>query len=143
MKKLIAVIIAAVMAVSLFGCAMTEETQFDNTIEILKEAKDVTVHLYKDGEESLLVEVNDEFISYFEGEWEKESGRDGGDKVLTVTVGTQHEITFFDNGRAMIYYGKTSVVERDRTYYSVVLDESLESLYNWCSETGTVSETEK
>lgn len=143
MKKIIAIVISMVMAVCLFGCAVTEETQFENTMKILKEAEDVTVHLYKDGEESLLVEVNDEFVSHFEGEWEKAGGRDGGDKVLTVTVGTQHEITFFDNGRAMIYYGKTSVVEKDRTYYSVVLNESIESLYNWCLETGTVAETEE
>lgn len=143
MKKIVAVIMAMVMALCFFGCAMTEETQYENTMDILKEAEDVTVHLYKDGEESLLVEVDDEFISYFGGEWEKAGGRDGGDKVLTVTVGTQHEITFFDNGRAMIYYGKTSVIEKDRTYYSVVLDESLESFYDWCLETGTVPETEK
>ncbi len=133
---------AFAMTTCLFGCAVTEETQFENTMEILQEAENVTVHLYKDGEKSLQVKADDRFISFFEGEWEKASGRDRGEKVLTVTVGTQHEITFFDNGRAMIYYGKTSVVEKDRTYYSVVLDESLESLYTWCSETGTVPETE-
>ena len=142
MRKIISAIMALIMTVCLFGCAMTEETEFENTMDILKEAETVTVHLYKNGEESLLIEVNDEFVSYFDGQWENASGRDGGDKVLTLIVGTQHEITFFDNGRAMIYYGKTSVVERDRTYYSVALDESLDSLYDWCSEMGTVPETE-
>ncbi len=143
MKKILAfIMVVTVAAACLFGCAMTENTQFESTMEILKDAEKVTVHLYNDGEESLQVNVDEQFLSMLEGSWEKASGRDGGDKVLTVTVGTQHEITFFDNGRAMIYYGKTSVLEKDRAYYTVALDGSLESLYEFCSETGTAPETE-
>lgn len=143
MKKILAfIMVVTVAAACLFGCAMTENTQFESTMEILKNAEKVTVHLYNDGEESLQVNVDEQFLSMLEGSWVKASGRDGGDKVLTVTVGTQHEITFFDNGRAMIYYGKTSVLEKDRAYYTVALDGSLESLYDFCSETGTAPETE-
>ena len=145
MKRFISILLASVLLFSLSACAVPEKADDPAlTMDVLKEAEEITVHLYKEKEEkSLSLEVTEELLRLTKGKWEKRSGRPDSDKVLTLTVGTQHEITFFDNGRAMIYYGKTSVIEKDRTYYSVVLDESLESFYDWCLETGTVPETEK
>lgn len=143
MKRFAAFAVALSMFLCLFGCAMTEESGIEATLAALKEAENVTVHIYRDGEKALLVENTEDICEMIEGEWKKAGGRDGGEKVLTVTVGTQHEITFFDNGRAMIYYGFTTVFEKDRCYYSVDLDSDLDSLYDYVEENGTVPETEE
>ena len=144
MKRIFALILAAVMSCALFGCALTEESGVDFTMKALSEAEEVTVHLYLEEEEKLLdLEVTEELCNLLKGEWEKVSGRGNGKKVLTVTVGTQHEITLFDNGRAMIYYGYASVVEKDRCYYVVDLDGDVDSLYGYCEENGTVHVAEE
>ena len=77
------------------------------------------------------------------GKWEKREGRPDSDKVLTLTVATQHEITYFEDGSVMIYYGYASVFEKDRCYFNVTLDEGIAGLYNWCRDNGTVPETEE
>ncbi|MBQ4066675.1 MAG: hypothetical protein IJD22_03405 [Clostridia bacterium] len=137
MRKLAAVLLILCMAVTSVGCALTEESGFDYTYNTLKEAESVTVHLYgEDGEEALEVPVRDELTSLFTGEWEHASGQDGGKKTVTVTVQTQHEITFFDNGIAMIYYGYASVAEKDRCYYSVKLDGSVEEICEYAEKHG-------
>lgn len=143
MKKAVAALLALIVAAGLWGCAVTEESGYETALKALSEAETVLVHLYCDGEETLELEVTDELSSLIEGKWEKTSGRGGGEKELTITVGTQHEITFFDNGTAMIYYGFTSVIEKDRCYYSVALDGDFEELYDHCQENGTVPETEE
>ncbi len=143
MKRIIALILSALCAFALFGCAVTEESGSDHTLKSLGEADEVIVHLYGDEEKSLEVQVTKELEELLSGKWEKAAGRDGGDKVITITVGTQHEITFFDNGRAMIYYGYASVVEKDRRYYNVTLDSDIDNLYDYCVENGTVPETEE
>ena len=143
MKKIFAVLLALSLAAGLFGCAVTEESGYEATMETFGDAEKITAHLYRDGEEALEVEVTEELTGLVGGEWKETDGRSGGEKVLTLTVGTQHEITFFDNGRAMIYYGYASVIEKDRRYYNVTLDSDLDSLYNYCKENGTVPETEE
>ena len=143
MKRFVMFLTVFAVAFSLFGCALTKEVGIDATLAALDEAENVTVHLYRDGEKSLTIDDTDEICKMIEGKWEKVSGRDGGEKVLTITVGTQHEITFFDNGRAMIYYGFTNVIEKDRCYYSVDLADDLDSLYDFAEENGIVSETEE
>jgi len=135
-KRITALLLAVLCALSLFGCGVTEETGYDHTLAALKEAEKVTVHLYGKEEESLVVPATDELSSLMAGEWKEAAGQDGGVKLLTVTVGTQHEVTFFDNGRAMIYYGFTSVVERDRRYYEVKLEKSISDIEEYAKKHG-------
>ncbi|MBQ2730309.1 MAG: hypothetical protein IJF69_05995 [Clostridia bacterium] len=143
MKKTVALILGICMMLALCGCAISEKAGTEATFEVLSEKETVSVHLYRDGETTLDLKVTDELQSLLSGDWEKVSGRAGGEKVLTLTVDTQHEITFFDNGKAMIYYGYVDVFEKDRCYYDVTLDGELDELYDWCCENGTVPAVEE
>lgn len=145
MKKITGIILAVALLFSLSACAVPEKADDPAlTMDVLKEAEEITVHLYKEKEEkSLSLEVTEELLQLTKGKWEKRSGRPDSDKVLTLTVGTQHEITFFENGEAMIYYGYATVIEKDRCYYNVTLDGELSDLYDWCLENGTVPEDEE
>ena len=145
MKKLLSILLVSVLVFSLSACAIPEKAEDpEKTMEILSEAEEITVHLYGEKEEkTLLLEVTEELLSLTEGKWEKASSRPDGKKVLTLTVGTQHEITYFEDGSVMIYYGYASVFEKDRCYFNVTLDEGIAELYNWCRDNGTVPETEE
>lgn len=151
MKKIIALILAAITVFGLCACSVgggdkkdMAKVRYNEAMDAVKDADKLLVHFY-DSEEETTLEIDSckELEKLLSGTYENVSGKDGGKKVLTVTVGTQHEITFFDNGRAMIYYGFISVFEKDRYYYEFSLDEGFENLYNWCKENGTVPETEK
>lgn len=145
MKKVIAIFLFAAFLFSLCSCALTAESDIDSTMAALKDAKEISAHLYKDEETSYSLKVTDELLvlDLVEGKWEKAGGQNGGTKVLTLTVGTQHEITFFDNGIAMIYYGYAGVFEKDRRYFSVSLDSSLEDLYSYIEDFGKIIEAEE
>ena len=144
MKRYISIFLAAVLAFSLSACAVPEKADDPTlTLDVLKSAEEITVHLYGEEEKALSLEVTDELLSLTEGKWEKMSGRPDADKVLTLTVATQHEITYFEDGSVMIYYGYASVFERDRCYYTVELEGELSELYDWCEENGKVPETEE
>lgn len=137
-RRSIAVLLAflGVLAV-LSGCVRTEESGFDYTFKALSEAEKVTVHIYnKEEEEAYRVPVTEELIKLVKGEWTPVSGQDGGKKTITLTVDTQHEITFFDNGRAMIFYGYASVVERDRCYYEAKLDGDVAKIEEYTNKHG-------
>ncbi|MBE6587489.1 MAG: hypothetical protein E7647_03635 [Ruminococcaceae bacterium] len=137
MKRIIALIICVICIFSLSACALTEESGYEATYEALKEAETVVIHTYEGEEdESLRVDVTDELLSLFEGKWESADGRGKGNKVVTVTVGTQHEITFFDNGIAMIYYGYANVLEKDRRHYKADLDARCDELVAYAEERG-------
>ncbi len=138
MKRIIAALLCILTALAFSSCALTEESDVDSTLAALKDAKKITAHLYTDEETSYTVKVTEELLSLVEGDWEKAGGQDGGTKVLTLTVGTQHEITFFDNGVAMIYYGYAGVFEKDRRYFSVDLEKEIDNLYNYIEENGKV-----
>ncbi len=121
----------------LSGCVLTEESGYGSTMKALEEADNVTVHLYGEEEEAAYrVPVTEELTSLLKGNWVRASGQDGGTKLLTITVSTQHEITFFDNGRAMIYYGYASVVERDRCYYTAELENELSAIEKYTDKNG-------
>ncbi len=138
MKRIIAALLCTITLFTLCSCALTEESDVDATLAALKDAKEITAHLYTDEETSYTLKVKEELLSLIEGDWKKAGGQDGGTKVLTITVGTQHEITFFDNGVAMIYYGYASVFEKDRRYFNVDLNSDLDNLYNYIEENGKV-----
>ena len=145
MKKITGIILAVALLFSLSACAVPEKADDPAlTMDVLKEAEEITVHLYKEKEEkSLSLEVTEELLQLTKGKWEKRSGRPDSDKVLTLTVATQHEITYFEDGSVMIYYGYASVFEKDRCYYTLSLEGELSDLYDWCLENGTVPEDEE
>lgn len=140
MKKIIAALLCAITVFALCSCALTEESGIESTLEVLKDAEKITAHVYGDSETSYELEVTDELLALVEGKWEAAGGQGGGTKVLTLTVATQHEITFFDNGVAMVYYGYASVLEKDRRYFTVDLEENLEKLSDYVTENGKVIE---
>ena len=142
MKRFIAALLCAITAFALCSCALTEESDVESTLKVLEDAKEITAHLYSDGETSYELSVTDELLSLVEGKWEPAGGQNGGEKVLTLTVATQHEITFFDNGVAMVYYGYAGVLEKDRRYYTVDLEEELTKLCDYVFENGKVIEEE-
>ena len=144
MKKITGIILAVALLFSLSACAVPEKADDPAlTMDVLSEAEEITVHLYKEkAETALTLEVTDELLSLTEGKWEKMKGSPDADKVLTLTVATQHEITYFEDGSAMIYYGYASVFEKDRCYYTVSLEGELDDLYSWCLENGRVPEEE-
>lgn len=164
MKRIIEAIICAALLFSLASCAMTESTKPEAVISVLEEKaaieikgddeekeeaaneKTVNVHFYKDGKEKTLdLLVTDELLPLFDADWKKVSEKGSGDKVITFTIDVQHEVTFFDNGRAMIFCGYCSILEKDRIYYEIDLENGLESLYTYAEENGTepISEDEK
>ncbi len=157
MKRLTALCLVIVFAFSLVSCAMTQGIKPDavekrlaekaavkiegteEEMESLKDEKTVSVHLHKDKKKAKTLDllVTDELLELFSADWKKASSKGGGNKVITFTIDVQHEVTFFDNGRAMIYYGYCSVLEKDRAYYEITLENGLESLYNYAKENGT------
>ena len=138
MKRFIAALLCAITAFALCSCALTEESDIESTLAVLEEAEEITAHLYSEEETSYELSVTDELLALVEGEWTAAGGQDGGTKVLTLTVATQHEITFFDNGVAMVYYGYAGVLEKDRRYFTVELEEDLEKLYDYIEENGKI-----
>ena len=138
MKKIIAALLCAITVFALCSCALTEESDIESTLKVLEDAKEISAHVYSDEETSYELKVTDELLSLVEGEWESAGGQDGGKKVITLTVATQHEITFFDNGVAMVYYGYASVLEKDRRYFTVDLEEELSKLCDYVEENGKV-----
>ena len=140
MKKIIAALLCAITVFALCSCALTEQSDIENTLAILKDAEEITAHVYTSSETSYEIEVTDELLALVEGKWETANGQAGGKKVLTLTVATQHEITFFDNGVAMVYYGYANVIEKDRRYFKVDLNESTEKLSDYITENGKVIE---
>lgn len=141
MKRIIATVLCLVLALSLFGCAVTEESGFESTLEAIKEAEMITAYFYGDEEEPILeVEVTDELCDLMKGQWSAKDSLPEGEKVITVSLGEHHEVTFFDDGSAVIYYGFAGITEKDRCYYSVELESELSELCDWCIDHGTVPE---
>lgn len=143
LKRIIAALLCAVMVVVLCGCALTEESGFESTLSAIKEAESVKVYTYGDDEKVLEIEKADVLAECLAGSWEVISSYKEGGKVLTVSLGEHHEITFFDNGTAVIYYGFATILEKDRCYYNVTLDDGLENLLDWCIENGVSQNAEQ
>ncbi len=164
MKKIVFVVMAVLLATALASCAYTPESTPDKIIEVLEskaeetvldegteeeieasiKEKTVSVHLYKEKEEKTLELIADDALcALFEGEWKETDSKGEGEKIISFTVDTQHEITFFDNGRAMVYYGFCTIFEKDRRYFEISLDGGVDALYNFAKEHGIESEEEE
>lgn len=156
MKKITSAILIIVLLISCVmftGCNATEQCEYDSFIKALNEIKDavpeedadeeeietindVTACIYGDEEHYYSVHVTDEFLSLFDGEFVK-ADRFSGNKVLSVTLSMQYEITLFDSGDAMIYYGFCNVFQSDRQYYTFKLTNSVDALRDYITENGT------
>lgn len=135
-KRIIAILLFAVLTVTLCACAVTEESGYEHTFSEISKSEKVNVYTYKD-EGTLEIDKTEELSEKLSGNWEAVSNYKEGKKVLTISLGEHHEVTFFDNGTAVIYYGFATILEKDRCYYNVTLDSGLDDLYNWCVENGT------
>lgn len=164
MKRIACSVLAAFLAMAMSSCAHTPESTPDKIIEVLESKaeetvleegteeeiadsirdKNISVHLYKASEEKTLdLVASEELCELFKGEWKEADSKGDGEKIISFTVDTQHEITFFDNGRAMVYYGYCSVYEKDRRYFEISLDGGLDALYDFAAEHGTEPEEEE
>ena len=156
MKKITAIILVLTLLTScllLTGCNATNECEYDSLVSALGDIKDavpdedaeedeiesvnsVTACIYGDDEQYYNVKVDDGFIFHFYGQFAKADSF-SGKKVLSVTLSMQYEITFFDSGDAMIYYGFCNVFQSDRQYYKFKLNDGLDSLREYIIKNGT------
>jgi hypothetical protein len=129
------------MMLSMVSCAKNPRCTLDAAKEKMNAEESVIAYVYDD-EKSYEVK-SDVLEKMLSGEW-KEASRDGdAKKVLSVTVGVQYEVCFFEDGSAMIYSGLAGILQRDRAYYEVKLDVSLEEMCNMIRESGEeVAESE-
>ena len=156
MRKVISLILILSLlfsALLLTGCSASEECEYESFKTALSDIRDavpdedmekeeaekinnVTACVYGDDEEYYDVRVTDELVSLFDGEFTKADGFEGK-KVLSVTVSMQYEITFFDSGDAMIYYGFCGVFQSDRQYYKFTLNGGIDALREYILTNGT------
>lgn len=121
------------------GCSATIETEPASVIEQLGTLDVAQAYIY-DSDVTMEFPMEDAFLSLFSGEWTPKGGGASGEKVLSVVVGTQYEICFFDDGTAMIYYGYTGILERDRQYYQFAPAENVEKMVQYIEDAGSVYE---
>lgn len=62
-------------------------------------------------------DINNELFDLLPKTLDKTNFVNRNDKILSLTIGMQYEITFFSDGGAMIYYGYCGVFQKDRQYY--------------------------
>lgn len=120
------------------GCASTIQSESDSLAEAVKDTETVSACLYSEDEDVLILSGGNMLADMIAGDWQKRSGIGDGEKVLSVTVSTQYEVCFFDDGTAMIYYGYCGVFEKDRQYFDVSLDAGLDALLGYVKENGIV-----
>ena len=69
--------------------------------------------------------------------------KDGGQIYLEgKEINFKNSKEALDNGVAMVYYGYAGVLEKDRRYYTVDLEDELTKLCDYVSENGKVIEEE-
>lgn len=117
------------------SCAATPETAPAAAIEHIRESKNIQAYIYET-DASLEFVPDDAFVSLLDGTWEKKGGGADGEKILSIIAGTQYEICFFSDGTAMIYYGFTDIVHRDRQYYTFAPQENTEKMVQYIEENG-------
>ena len=134
MKKIILFAVAVAMMLSMVSCAKNPRCTPDAAKQRMGETEKVVAYVYGD-EKSYEIDpaVLDELLA---GEW-TESGRANGEKkIMSVTIGEQYEICFFENGSAMIYSGLAGILQSDRAYYQVKTEVSLEDMCKAVRENG-------
>lgn len=139
--KIILLLLAVLAVLLVFsGCSSTVQCEKDSLTDAVKRADKFSLSacVYSDGEDILMLPGGDELADFIQGDWKARSGKGDGDKVLSVTVSTQYEVCFFDNGTAMIYYGYCGVFEKDRQYFDVSLNTGLDALVDYVNNTGIV-----
>ena len=134
MKKIILFVLAAAMAVSLCACAKNPRCTLDAAKEKMSAAEKVVAYVYED-EKSYEVapEILEELLT---GEWTEDGRTSGAKKIISVTIGDQYELCFFEDGSAMIYSGLAGILQRDRAYYQATPDVSLEDVCKAVREVG-------
>lgn len=117
------------------SCAATPETAPASAIENIRESKSVQAYIYET-DAWLEFVPDDVFVSLLDGIWEKKSGSADGEKILSIIVGTQYELCFFSDGTAMIYYGFTGILHRDRQYFTFTPAENTQKMVQYIEENG-------
>ena len=155
MRKIISTVLLICLIIScaaFCGCSASEECEYESLIAALREVRDavpdedmdeeeaeginnITACVYGDEEEYYELKVTDDFIALFDGEFTKSDSYEGK-KILSVTVGMQYEITFFEGSDAMIYYGFCGVFQSDRQYYKYKLTDGVSALREFIISNG-------
>lgn len=146
MKRIIifaAALLCAASCFALSGCSASKQCEPDELLDAVEAADKVDACIYDDGDVMLELDAGRELRELMNGDWQKADGRPNGKKVVSVTVATQYEVCFFDDGAAMIYYGYCGVFQKDRQYYKVTLKGELDELVEYIRENGTEIEDEE
>ncbi len=141
MKKLIIVSLLVSLTMSLFSCAANPKCEWDAVHSELAATED-EVYAYVYGEEKGYEIDGAELAEMLNGKWEK-GQRPDGNKLLSVTVGTQYEICLFEDGQAMVYCGYAGILEKDRSYYTYETDEKVEDICIYIMNNGTEVELDE
>ncbi len=134
MKRFGCFILALAICAVMCSCAANPKCEYGEISSALKEADQVYAYVYS---ENMGYDIDaDGLYDMINGKWEKISMPDEFEKVLSITVGTQYEICFFEGGKAMVYSGYAGVFERDRQYYSCEINEELGEICSYIVENG-------
>lgn len=141
MRKFIIASLIVSLTVAMASCAANPRCEWYAVHSELAEAEE-EVYAYVYGEDKGY-EIDGKVLSdMLSGKWEKGS-RPEGEKLLSVTVGTQYEICLFENGQAMVYCGYAGILEKDRSYYTYEIDEKVEDICTYIMNNGTEVELEE
>lgn len=135
MKKILCTVIALTLVFVLTACAHPAECNYDEFMKNIKEEETVTVYLHGDDGAEYSVDVCDEFLELLKGEFTE--GGSASDKIVTVGISDSYEMSLFDNGSAVIFYGVAGIFESDRQYYEYKLDKGTEAIVKYVMENGS------
>ncbi|MBQ7835931.1 MAG: hypothetical protein IJ389_01610 [Clostridia bacterium] len=133
MKRIVAVLtVVCIMALS--ACAANPRCEYEEISNALSEAEAVRCYVYSD---EVSYEIEGSAVSHMvDGMWEKTSKPADFEKILSITVSTQYEIGFFEDGNAIVYSGYAGVFEKDRQYYSCKTNSSFDEIIEMLRENG-------
>lgn len=156
-KRIIASLLLLAFVFAFTSCSAGEKCQFDVFAENFRNSEEPTAYVY---DEEKLYDISDYSIPQTSAVSAKpvsvllslmptsemlvETGSlNRSDKLLTVTIDMQYEMTFFENGGVMIYHGVCGVFEKDRQYYEVSSDYDVGLLIDFIKNNFSVSESEE
>ncbi len=134
MKRIICLMMALALCVSLCGCKANPRCEYEAAIAQLKDAEDVYCYIYS--EEKGYSLDGEALAEMIEGQWEESKRPAKMDKILSFTISTQYEICIFEGEKSIIYCGYAGVFESDRQYYSCKLSADVSDICEYIVENG-------
>ena len=141
MKKIISALFALIMCGAVFAsCGANPKCDHEAALQKLSENEEITAYIAADDKEYTL--LGGELAEMLSGKWEKSGKPQKFDKIIALTIDTQYEICFFEDGGAIVYCGYADVLQSDRQYYKCELDEDIEDICQYVRDNGEILERE-